>query len=167
VTIPCFGPTGSSFAKAGCSTAVPAACVSAAASEATGLINPSAAATGNNVTTGTQSLEKLGCYMAGNTVIVPPALGTFGTMQRNELRTQPFREWDMALLKTTKIKESLSAQFRAELFNVTNSEQYGAPNLNLAAPTSFGEAGGTPNSANTLIGTGGPRVIQFALKLLF
>ena len=105
--------------------------------------------------------------MVGNTVIVPPAQGTFGNMQRNELRTQPFREWDFALMKTTPIREWLNAQFRAEVFNVFNSEQYAAPNVNLAAPASFGEAPGTPNSANTLIGSGGPRVIQFALKLLF
>ncbi len=159
LTIPCYGVAGSSFGKTtGCTVGtLPAACTAAAAAEPTG----------PGGSTGTASLNTLGCYMVGNTVIVPPAQGTFGNMQRNELRTQPFREWDFALMKTTPLREWLNAQFRAEVFNVFNSEQYAAPNNNLAAPGSFGAAPGTPNSANTLIGTGGPRVIQFALKLLF
>jgi Carboxypeptidase regulatory-like domain/TonB dependent receptor len=155
--IPCYGAATSSFGKAGCLTTVPAACTAAAAAESNG----------PGGSTGTAQLATLGCYMAGNSVIVPPAQGTFGTMGRDVLRTQPYKAWDMALTKNTKIKEWLTAQFRTEIYNVFNSTQFASPNSNLASPLTFGESVATPNSANTLIGSGGPRVFQFALKLIY
>jgi hypothetical protein len=48
--------------------------------------------------------------------------------------------------------------FRAEFFNLFNHAQFGSPGADLNSPTTFGAISSTVNN---------PRVIQFALKLLF
>jgi hypothetical protein len=162
--IPCFGVTGSLFGKAANCThvatlaAMPAACLTAAASEAT---NPSVPGS-----SGTTSLANDGCYMMGNSVIVPPAQGTFGTMAKDALRTPTFLQLDFAVTKEWRIKERLTVQFRTEAYNILNSIHYAAPALNPASPTNFGESLSTPDIANPVIGSGGPRKIQFGLKLI-
>ncbi len=165
--IPCFGAPGSSFAKVTrCSQAVPAACTSAAA----GLPN------GPGGSTGTASLAKYGCYMSGSSVILPPAQGTFGTMQRDELRGQGFRVWDMTIMKNWTFKERLDTQFRVEFYNLLNSTQFaqlgisgGSNGSNLASPASFGASTGTPNviANSPIIGNGDTRRIQLGLRFQF
>src|SRR5581483_10129163 len=113
--IPCFGAPGSTFANArGCTAGLPQPCIAAAASLP---INPNVplGAVGQ---TGLSQLNRLGCYMSGNSVIVPPAQGTFGTMSRYMLRGQGFNTWDVSIMKNWLIKERLTTQFRAEIFNV-------------------------------------------------
>jgi hypothetical protein len=161
-TIPCFGVATSSFGKAqNCSQAVPAACTTAAA----------AVPTGPTGQTGAQALAAYGCYMEGNSVIVPATQGTFGTMGRDVLRGKGFHEWDMSVSKNWKLfKERLTAQFRAEFFNVLNEVNYapgGTAGSSLSSPTSFGQSASTPDTANPVIGTGGPREIQLGLKFIF
>jgi hypothetical protein len=110
------------------------------------------------------------------------APGTFGNLGRNTGRGPDFADVDFALLKDTKIRESLGLQFRAEFFNILN-------HTNLGLPVPFGVGGGSPlfngngfltnpgdlasyNARNpsapqiTSI-VGAPRQIQFALKLVF
>jgi hypothetical protein len=65
--------------------------------------------------------------------------------------------WDIALLKNTKITEALTMQFRTEWYNVWNHAQFNPP-VNNVAYTTFGQV---QNSAVP------PRIMQFALKLLF
>jgi hypothetical protein len=60
------------------------------------------------------------------------------------------------VLKKTPITERVSAEFRAEFFNIFNHPYFGDPNSAFGSPL-FGEIG----SAGT------PRDIQFGLKLLF
>jgi len=114
-------------------------------------------------------LNTLGCYMEGNSVIIPPAQGTFGTMSRNLLRAKGLRTWDLSLLKSWKFKERLTAQFRIEAFNILNFTQYGAANNSLTTPATFGESLGTPDviNHNPLIGSGSARAAQLSLKLIF
>ncbi len=40
--------------------------------------------------TGLAELNRLGCYMMGSAVIVPPARGTFGSMSRYAIRSLGF-----------------------------------------------------------------------------
>jgi Carboxypeptidase regulatory-like domain/TonB dependent receptor len=172
--VPCWGVTSSKFGKtANCTTVpipagaaagtaafvanMPAACVTAAAAEATG----------PGGTTGTQSLGSMGCYMQGGSVIVPPAQGTFGTMGRGVLLGAPLRTWDMSLTKGWKFKERLSVQFRAEFFNIINNPYYAQPSSSLSSPSSFGQAQATPSSGNPVVGNGGPRQVQLGLRLIF
>jgi hypothetical protein len=75
------------------------------------------------------------------------------------------------------IHESLKLQFRAELFNVLNHPNFGPPDGNLTDPQ-FGQStatlgrslsGGNLGSGafDPLYQLGGPRSIQFGLKLSF
>ncbi|HXP82198.1 MAG TPA: TonB-dependent receptor [Verrucomicrobiae bacterium] len=125
----------------------------------------------------TSSLNTFGCFAQGNSVMIPPAAGTFGTMSRNPFRDSGFRDWDLSFTKGWKFKERLTAQFRAELFNVLNhpnfANPYGGSNgfghNDPSSPGTFGCGCATPDAAagNPVLGTGGNRAIQLGLKLLF
>jgi len=65
--------------------------------------------------------------------------------------------WDMSLIKNTKITEGLSTQFRAEFYNIWNHPQFNPP-FDSRSTATFGEI--TSSSVP-------PRVVQLALKLIF
>lgn len=65
--------------------------------------------------------------------------------------------WDISLIKTTKVTEATSIEFRAEFYNVWNHPQFNPP-VNNAADSTFGEI---QNSSVP------PRIMQFALKYYF
>jgi hypothetical protein len=125
----------------------------------------------------TPSLMKFGCYAKGSSIMIPPPLGTFGTMGRNTFRDSGFRNWDFSFAKNFKLKERLTAQFRGEFFNLLNHPNFANPfggQNGLAfndpsSPGTFGCGCKTPDGAgaNPVIGSGGSRAIQFALKLTF
>jgi hypothetical protein len=172
--VPCWGVTTSKFGKtANCTpVAIPAGAVAGTAAYVANMPAPcvSAAAaepTGPGGTTGTASLGSMGCYMQGNSVIVPPAQGTFGSMARGILRGAPLRTWDMSVAKGWKFKERLSAEFRAEFFNVINAPFYAQPSGSVNSPSSFGQAQTTPSAGNPIVGQGGPREVQLGLRLMF
>ena len=77
---------------------------------------------------------------------------------------------DLALRREFRIHENLKLQFRAEAFNVFNHPNFGNIDPFLGDLT-FGQATGTlANSLGVLsplYQVGGPRSIQFALKLVF
>jgi hypothetical protein len=79
-----------------------------------------------------------------------------GTCSRNPVRGPAYRNADLALAKRTPLKESLSLDFRAEIFNLTNTPLLGNPNTTVGNPA-FG----------TITSAGDPRVVQLALKLHF
>jgi len=79
-----------------------------------------------------------------------------GTSSRNPVRGPGNRDLDVSLIKRTAITESLNLEFRAEAFNVTNTPPLGAPNVVLGT-AGFG----------SIISAGDPRVIQFAMKVMF
>ena len=68
------------------------------------------------------------------------------------------RNVDLALVKRMRIKENLSLEFRSEFFNLFNGVNFGFPGSNVSDPRTFGIINRT---------TSAPRVIQFALKLVF
>jgi hypothetical protein len=138
---------------------LPQACISAATAEPT---NPNV--TGSS---GLSSLNAFGCYMAGKSVIVPPAFGTNGNMYRNEITGAPFREWNFSVTKQWKYRERLTAQFRAEAFNITNSRNYGPASGEPLFSSSFGVSTSPVTAGNAVNGTGDARRIQLGLKLLF
>lgn len=126
------------------------------------------------------TLDQFGCYVKGNSVMVPPAFGTFGSMGRNLFRDSGFRNWDFSLFKNWKFGERLTGQFRAEFFNILNhpsfANPYGGPTgfgtvgyWNPAAPGLFGCGCATPDfaSGNPIVGSGDARAIQLGFKLLF
>ena len=123
--------------------------------------NPNVGSSGMN------SLNAFGCYMAGKSVIVPPAFGTNGNMYRNEITGAPFREWNFSITKQWKYRERLTAQFRAEAFNITNSRNYGPAGGEPFFSSTFGVSTSPVTAGNAVNGTGDARRIQLGLKLLF
>jgi hypothetical protein len=162
--IPCFGNL------PGCtSTTLPQPCVAAAQAPYAG--NPQL------MQLALASLTNLGCYVQGGGILTPPAYGTIGNASRNIFRVPSYYNVDLSIGKQWKIKERLTAQFRAEFFNLFNRADFqltGVQGSSGADPSTgssanFGCACATPDSAanNPILGSGGPRHIQFALKLLF
>jgi hypothetical protein len=93
---------------------------------------------------------------------------TFGNAGRNIVVGPGYRDFDFSLLKNVKIGERANAQFRAEFFNIINHPSFALPS-NISAAPSFGALFTTPDAAQNDVGlgSGGPRLIQFALKLSF
>ena len=139
--------------------------------------NMPAACTDHAAATGaTASLNAWGCYVKGNSVMIPPAFGQFGTMGRNTFPDSGFRNLDFAVAKTWHFGERLRAQFRAEFFNILNhpnfANPYGGQNgfgQNDPGVGGFGCECATPDiaAANPAVGSGGPRSIQLGLKFIF
>lgn len=126
------------------------------------------------------SLNNFGCYFQGQSVLIPPAAGTFGTSGRNLWRDSGIRNWDLSVFKSFKFGERLTTQFRAEFFNVLNhpnfANPYGASNGfgagaegDPSSTSNFGCGCATPDQAggNPVLGSGGNRAIQLGLKLIF
>jgi hypothetical protein len=109
----------------------------------------------------------------------------FGSLGRDALRGPNYKQWDLALYKSTAITERLALQLRAEFFNVLNHPNFANPFLPafIADPgingfTVIGNrevgvgrypivATGDVGIGNPFLGGGGPRGIQFAAKFTF
>src|SRR5262249_36061643 len=114
------------------------------------------------------SLANNGCYIQNGGVLTPPAYGTNGNAGKNTFRGPQFKNVDLSISKMWHLKERYSAQFRVEFFNAFNHPAYGAPGNNpTSGQAAFGFAKATADSANPVLGSGGPRHIQFGLKLAF
>jgi hypothetical protein len=122
------------------------------------------------------ALQKWGCFVQGKSVMVPPAIGSTGTMGRNLFRGNGLHTWDGSVIKDWKFKERVTGEFRAEVFNLLNQTQYGNPQFNgaggntpFSTPKSFGASQATPDVSNNnpSLGSGGSREFQFGFKVLF
>lgn len=100
-----------------------------------------------------------------------------GNLGRNALRAFPVFQWDFAVHRDFHIHDSLSLQFRAEVFNVLNHPNF-APPVGDISSAQFGLStqtlgqylsGGTLGAGgfSPLYQIGGPRSMQFALRLSF
>jgi len=119
-----------------------------------------------------------GCYVKGNSVLVPNATGAYGTMGRNIFRDAGFKNVDFSVFKTFSFKEKINATFRAEFFNFLNHPNianpfgsvngYGGGSDPSSGPT-FGCGCTTPDVAagNPIVGSGSSRQIQLGFKLTF
>jgi hypothetical protein len=86
----------------------------------------------------------------------PEAPGALGNARRRFFSGPGLNNWDIALLKDTIIKEGMTLQFRAELFNAFNHAQFATPDGNVNSGT-FG-----------FVTVANPsRIMQLSLKLLF
>jgi hypothetical protein len=71
------------------------------------------------------------------------------------------------VLKSTRLTENVRLQFRSEFFNIFNHPNFALPNVTVNS-AGFGSIASTPDvAAGNPLGDGGPRLVQFALKLLF
>ena len=85
-----------------------------------------------------------------------PAQYTFGNGGRNFLYGPPFRNADLKIGKHFRVSESSRLEFRAEMFNFTNTPHFNLPNANVNLPQ-----GGRIN------GAGEARDVQLGLKFVF
>jgi hypothetical protein len=104
-----------------------------------------------------------------------PAFGTVGNASRDSLFGPGYADWDLSLLKSTRLTESSRLQFRAEFFNILNHTNLQLPNEvvyasgptqgttanQTAAAVQSPTAGVIASTANT------SRQIQLGAKLIF
>jgi hypothetical protein len=108
---------------------------------------------------------------------VTPANGmttfAFGTSGRNTIIGPRLHIVDLSVGKTTKLNDRFTTQFRAEAFNLFNHANLALPVVDIGngvtPNNAFGTITQTPDvqQGNPRLGDGGPRVIQFGLKLIF
>jgi hypothetical protein len=86
----------------------------------------------------------------------------FGNLSRNPGRTPPLYETDLDVNKRFRTPiEGMQVEFRSEFYNLFN-------HTNLYLPTSpTGTQGGNPTAGGIITSTFTPRVVQFALKLIY
>jgi hypothetical protein len=121
-----------------------------------------------------------GCFVSGNSVMVPPTLGTFGTMGRNLFRDNGYKDVDFSIFKNFTFRERFNAQFRVEIFNLFNhptiANPYGASNggagngfIDPSVPKTFGCGCSTPDfiAGSPIVSSGDSRVMQLGLKFTF
>ncbi len=98
--------------------------------------------------------------------------GTPGNEARTQLYGPTQRSVDFSLFKDFPFRERMKLQFRAEVYNISNTENFGQPNITItkwngtgpgATPTQAGNFGQIIQSNLAL----NPRQFQFALKLVF
>jgi hypothetical protein len=103
-----------------------------------------------------------------------PAYGTVGNVGRDSLTGPGYADWDLSLLKSTRLTERTRLQFRAEFFNILNHTNLQLPNevvystgptqgtaANQTAAATLGSPGVISATANT------SRQIQLAAKIVF
>jgi hypothetical protein len=99
--------------------------------------------------------------------LAPPASsGFFGDLGRDTWIGPGLATWDFSTFKTTTLRERLSLQFRAEIFNLLNRANFNTPNLitftsSVAGTKTSGTAGAITSASTT------SRQIQFGLKLIW
>jgi hypothetical protein len=88
----------------------------------------------------------------------PPAF-SFGTAPRADahLRAGGVNNFDFSIFKNTNLTENVKLQFRTEVFNLFNRVQFAGPGVAYGV-SSFGKVTAQQNN---------PRLIQFALRLIF
>jgi hypothetical protein len=85
-----------------------------------------------------------------------PVAGTLGNSGIGVIRGPGWRTFDLSMQKTFSITEKKHLEFRAEMFNLTNTPQFSTPVRSVSSAT-FGE----------ITGAQGERQIQFGLKFNF
>jgi hypothetical protein len=99
--------------------------------------------------------RKTGGYYFNANAFASAAVGSIGTADRRFFHGPGINNWDMALLKDTRLTERVDLQFRAELYNLANHAQFLTPEGRL-----IGTMGLVPGARD-------PRIGQFSLKLNF
>jgi hypothetical protein len=118
-------------------------------------------------------------YVNYNAIQLPPTrnaagnyVAPFGNLSRNPARTPELNELDLDVNKkfSTPIPR-LKVEFRSELYNLFNHTNLYLPSSALSGTllsyTNGVPANGTPSGGGIINSTFTPRVIQFALKLMF
>jgi hypothetical protein len=88
--------------------------------------------------------------------------GFYGNVGRDTLIGPGLATWDFSVLKDTRIREQMTVQFRAEIFNILNRANFNQPNEVVFTPSGVSPTAGIITSTSTTA-----RQVQFGLKLLW
>ena len=111
----------------------------------------------------------------------PVNVGTLGNQRVGQIFGPHQKRVDASLFKDFPIKEQIRLQFRAEVFNLLNQTNFGAPTASIAftnncavgvlncpgAPVTLSGTRSTTGQINAMSTNWNQREIQFALKLIF
>lgn len=100
--------------------------------------------------------DRLNAYF--NTAAFVRAGTGFGDVSRNALRGPSQQNIDLSVNRRFQFLERRYVEFRSEFFNLTNRVNFETPGSNVSTANNFGVITGT---------NGNPRILQFALKLVF
>jgi len=104
-------------------------------------------------------------FAPGGVTAVGTCSNLLGNGGRNEIYGPGLVDFDFSVTKDTKLRENLSLQFRAEIFNLFNRSNFNPPLVNQVL---FGQDGSANSAAGALDSTStSSRQVQFALKLIF
>jgi hypothetical protein len=151
------------------STGQPFTVYSGSDSSGTGENNDRAEVVGNPFQGVPASNQANGTYYWFNpSAFAMPAQGTYSNQARNEFRGPGIKQVDFSIFKTIKLREKISLQLRGEIYNLFNT-------LNLAPPSNYVAGSGLGLVTSTIdtyngapgIGTGAPRNVQLAAKIVF
>ena len=92
----------------------------------------------------------------------PPGSGFYGNLRRDSMTGPGLATWDESMFKAIPVRGRLSAQFRAEFFNLLNRANFNTPNLVTFTPAGLSPTAGVITSTSTT-----SRQVQLALKLLW
>jgi len=137
-----------------------------------------------NVATPSTIQQRINGYFNPGAFCPPPVIGDgtgWGNAGVGVIRGPGQNNWDMALQKDMKVRESQIVEFRAEFYNAVNHPQFNVPGGSVAATSSWptnpaldaaGAAQGQTRSSTSVFGritstAVNPRLIQFALKYIF
>src|SRR5262245_31196622 len=100
-----------------------------------------------------------------------PTAGRLGTCGRNSVRSPGLAQWDLNVIKEFRITGGTRVQARWEIFNLLNRVNLGFPANTTSNTRSglFGTIQSTPDveAGNPVIAQGGPRAMQWAVKVIF
>jgi outer membrane receptor protein involved in Fe transport len=103
-----------------------------------------------------------------------PAPGTFGNLGRNTFVGPTFKNFDLALIKNTKITERFTMQLRMDAFDLLNHPNYGQPGPSAGNGNVIITLPVVPSSFSTISSTrfptgdsGSSRQLQVAMRLKF
>ena len=89
------------------------------------------------------------------------AVPRFGNLGRNVVIGPGFKNTDLAIIKSTKLNETVRMQFRVEFFDLFNHANFGTPG-NIVGTPAFGQITSTRFQTGE---SGSSRQIQFAVKI--
>src|SRR5262249_47682718 len=93
-----------------------------------------------------------------------PLPGTFGNLGRGAIRGPSTWQFDVALSRNFKVKETQRVEFRAEAFNLTNSFR---ADTGMSPTGPYLDSNSVSATFGQIIAARDPRIMQFALKYVF
>jgi hypothetical protein len=94
----------------------------------------------------------------------PLTIANIGTMPRSPIRGPGINNWNTSIFKNFTVKERMRFQFRAEAYNTFNHTQYSGVDTTIT----YNAAGvNTRPSSGNITSARDPRILQFALRIMF